>query len=173
MCLNGGEPAGSPFSFIELIVIGLIILVKGGCRMPRYEAPQHEEFSRRYDIQDISEIRTDVLIAFPWEGRTHPRVRLITEEFTSVCPWSGLPDFGRIVVEYIPRDRLVEMKSFKYYLLSFRNVGILQEEVVDRIFRDLKELLDPMYLRVEGYFNARGGIATEVILEENFVEKGD
>ena len=64
-------------------------------------------------------------------------------EFASVCPFSGLPDTGIVWVEYIPQNQLVELKSLKYYFISFRNVGIYQEDVTSRIFNDLFPLLEP------------------------------
>jgi 7-cyano-7-deazaguanine reductase len=87
------------------------------------------------------------------------RVVLSTDEFTSLCPVTGQPDFGEITIEYVPRRRIVESKSLKLYLHSFRNLGIFQEEIVNRILRDLKKLLSPRYIRVTGRFKPRGGIA--------------
>ncbi|MEK7873784.1 MAG: preQ(1) synthase, partial [Chloroflexota bacterium] len=88
-----------------------------------------------------------------------------TDEFTSVCPWTGLPDFGRLVITYEPRRWLVELKSLKYYLTSYRNVGILQEHAVNRILNDLVKLLRPRSMRVEAWFNQRGGLGTRVVAE--------
>lgn len=92
----------------------------------------------------------------PGKGRT--TVTLKTDEFTSLCPVTGQPDFGEIVVEYVPRRLLVETKSLKIYLFSFRNVGMFQEAIVNRILDDLKKLLNPIHIRVTGRFKARGGI---------------
>ena len=80
-------------------------------------------------------------------------------EFTALCPITGQPDFGRIVISYIPRVRMVESKSLKLYLFSFRNQGDFHEDCVNIIMKDLVALMDPKYLEVTGYFNARGGIS--------------
>ena len=80
-------------------------------------------------------------------------------EFTALCPITGQPDFGRIVIRYIPRQRMVESKSLKLYLFSFRNHGDFHEDCVNIIMKDLVKLMDPRYLEVTGFFNARGGIS--------------
>lgn len=80
-------------------------------------------------------------------------------EFTSLCPITGQPDFGRIIIRYIPRVRMVESKSLKLYLFSFRNQGDFHEDCVNIIMKDLVKLMDPRYLEVTGTFNPRGGIA--------------
>lgn len=85
-----------------------------------------------------------------------------SQEFSCVCPWSGLPDYAVVNIKYIPNKLCVELKSLKYYLQSYRNVRILHEDVVNRIFEDLDKLLRPKYLYVEIEFNIRGGIKTVV-----------
>ncbi len=80
-------------------------------------------------------------------------------EFTSLCPKTGQPDFGRIVINYIPRERMVESKSLKLYLFSFRNHGDFHEDCVNIIMKDLIKLMDPKYIEVRGIFNPRGGIS--------------
>jgi 7-cyano-7-deazaguanine reductase len=80
-----------------------------------------------------------------------------------VCPWTGLPDFATLIIKYTPADNLVELKSLKYYLTTYRNVGILQEAAVNRILKDLVQLLSPVSMVVEAYFKERGGIRTDAI----------
>ena len=80
-------------------------------------------------------------------------------EFTSLCPKTGQPDFARIVIQYIPRERMVESKSLKLYLFSFRNHGDFHEDCVNIIMKDLVRLMDPRYLEVTGIFTPRGGIS--------------
>lgn len=80
-------------------------------------------------------------------------------EFTSLCPKTGQPDFARIVINYIPRRRMVESKSLKLYLFSFRNHGDFHEDCVNIILKDLVRLMDPRYIEVTGIFTPRGGIA--------------
>ncbi len=86
-------------------------------------------------------------------------VRLDCPEFTSLCPVTGQPDFGRIIINYIPRQRMVESKSLKLYLFSFRNRGDFHEDCVNIIMKDLIKLMDPRYIEVIGKFNPRGGIS--------------
>lgn len=86
-------------------------------------------------------------------------VTLDCPEFTTLCPKTGQPDFGHIIIRYIPNDRLVESKSFKLYLFSFRENGDFHEDVTNIICRDLVRLMQPRYLEVQGLFNPRGGIS--------------
>jgi 7-cyano-7-deazaguanine reductase len=92
-------------------------------------------------------------------------VRLETDEYTSVCPKTGQPDFATIRVEYIPNQRILESKSFKLYIWSFRNEGVFQEHVTNVILDDLVAALDPHWCRVTGEFAVRGGIAITVTAE--------
>lgn len=80
-------------------------------------------------------------------------------EFTSLCPKTGQPDFAKIIINYIPRERMVESKSLKLYLFSFRNHGDFHEDCVNIIVKDLVKLMDPKYLEVVGIFTPRGGIS--------------
>jgi 7-cyano-7-deazaguanine reductase len=89
-------------------------------------------------------------------------VEIATDEFTAVCPWSGLPDFGRLTVRYVPRDRVLELRSFKYYLHSYRNVGIYQEHAANRILHDLVAASGPVRMELVLDYNVRGGIRTTV-----------
>ena len=82
-------------------------------------------------------------------------------EFTSLCPKTGQPDFARIVIQYIPRERMVESKSLKLYLFSFRNHGDFHEDCVNIIMKDLIKLMDPKYIEVWGKFMPRGGISID------------
>ncbi|MDE6333625.1 MAG: preQ(1) synthase [Muribaculaceae bacterium] len=80
-------------------------------------------------------------------------------EFTSLCPKTGQPDFATIVINYIPREDMVESKSLKLYLFSFRNHGDFHEDCVNIIMKDLVRLMNPRYIEVKGIFTPRGGIA--------------
>jgi 7-cyano-7-deazaguanine reductase len=86
-------------------------------------------------------------------------------EFTSLCPLSALPDFGRITIRYTPAEKIVELKSLKYYLLQYRNVGVFYEHVVNRILDDLVAVLAPHFMEVVGAFTPRGGITTTVTVK--------
>jgi 7-cyano-7-deazaguanine reductase len=83
-------------------------------------------------------------------------------EFTSLCPKTGLPDFGVIRITYVPNDRCVELKSLKYYIIGFRNRGIFYEHVTNQILDDLVAAIQPRRMTVVGDFSVRGGIKTSV-----------
>lgn len=120
--------------------------------------------SRRFDTEQEDAIDLAVLEVMPFDyAGSATEVVYETDEFTSVCPWTGLPDFARLVIRYLPDKSLVELKSLKYYLTSYRNVGILQEHAVNRILRDLGQLLQPVSLVVEAEYRERGGIKTKAV----------
>jgi 7-cyano-7-deazaguanine reductase len=99
-----------------------------------------------------------------WENLNPHRDYTITvkvEEFTSVCPKTGLPDFGTITIEYIPNDVCIELKAFKYYMLAYRNVGMFYENITNKITDDIIAAANPRWLRVHSEFTPRGGICTE------------
>ena len=83
-------------------------------------------------------------------------------EFTSLCPKTGLPDFGEVRIAYVPDARCVELKSLKYYMIEFRNRGIFYEQVINQILDDLVAALEPRQMTVVGDFSVRGGIKTVV-----------
>lgn len=126
-----------------------------------------EAEGRRYPFKGIEAIDKDVLETFPYE---HPEreavVTIETDEFTTVCPYSGLPDFGSLRIDYVPGDRCIELKSFKYYLVSYRDVGIYQEHAAGTILADLQGVCAPRWMRLELDYRLRGGIHTVVVLEE-------
>ena len=125
-----------------------------------------QALDRRYDAAPVSSIDAAALETFPYEYSGKDIVVAIdTDEFTAVCPWSGLPDFGTIRVEYIPARVLVELRSFKYYLLSYRNVGIYQEHAVNRILEDLVRCASPRWMQVTADYRVRGGVHTVVSRE--------
>ena len=90
-------------------------------------------------------------------------------EFTSICPRSGLPDFGTITIRYIPGQWCVELKSLKTYILAYRNLGIFYENAVNRILRDLVKASKPVQATVTGEFNVRGGMKS--IIEASYLPK--
>ena len=93
---------------------------------------------------------------------THYLARFTAPEFTSICPVTGQPDFGILVIDYVPRDWLVESKSLKLFLGSFRNHGAFHEDCTVGIGKRLVELLDPVWFRIGGYWYPRGGIPIDV-----------
>ncbi len=122
---------------------------------------EQEGFERRWDVEPVEAVDRKMLmpIDYLYPGRM-TEVEYSYPEFTSVCPWTGLADFGELIIRYVPRNVLVELKSLKYYLHSFRNVGILQEHVVNKVLEDLVAVLDPLEMEVVGRFNLRGGMGT-------------
>lgn len=109
------------------------------------------------------------LPALEWFPNPRPerdyQIAIRCPEFTSLCPKTGLPDFGEICITYVPDERCVELKSLKYYLIAFRDRGIFYEHVTNQILDDLVAILAPRKLTVVGDFSARGGITTSVTAE--------
>lgn len=105
------------------------------------------------------QIDTGILETFEYAG---PVQEIVTEtgEFSAVCPYSGLPDVARLTITYVPEARCVELKSLKYYVTSYRSVGIFQEHATARIAEDLFRLLAPRSLTVRTVYNVRGGFET-------------
>ena len=98
-----------------------------------------------------------------WENQFAGYEILIDDpEFTSVCPKTGLPDFGALQLRYMPRNRCLELKSYKEYLFCYRNLGIFQENIVNRVLEDSVKACDPVWAHVHGVFRPRGGISTTV-----------
>ncbi len=93
------------------------------------------------------------------------RVSFDCPEFTCLCPKTGQPDFGRLKISYIPDKKCIESKSLKFYLFSFRNEGMFNEEVANRILDDLVSACAPRAMEIEAVFSARGGIAITVRAE--------
>jgi 7-cyano-7-deazaguanine reductase len=115
------------------------------------------------EVRGTEAVRAEVLETFRYEYPGSPAVvEIDTEEFTAVCPWSGLPDFGRLAIRYLPKDRVLELRSLKYYLLSYRPVGIFQEHAANRILDDLVRITGPVWMELELDYRVRGGIHTVV-----------
>lgn len=120
-----------------------------------------EALDRRYDTHDIDTVDVKVLETFPYE---YPGKDIVvdidTDEFTAVCPFSGLPDFATLRIHYIPAKKVIELRSLKYYLFSYRNVGIYQEHLVNKILEDLVRCAKPKWMKVVADYRIRGGIHT-------------
>ena len=109
------------------------------------------------------DIDPTILQTFAYEyPRRKIEVELTSNEFSCLCPFSGLPDFAFLTIRYVPRHKIIELKSLKYYLYSFRNVKIYNEHVVNKILQDLEKVLKPYEITIEGEFTARGGIKNRV-----------
>ena len=92
-------------------------------------------------------------------------IQIDIPEFTCICPKTGLPDFATIIVKYVPDRECIELKSLKYYTLFFRDIGIFNENVVNKMLEDFVKCCKPRWMEVFGEFNARGGIKTTVVAE--------
>ncbi len=125
---------------------------------------------KTFDFQNEDDIRADFLETIDYDGNPQ-EITYETDEFTAVCPFSGLPDMGKVVIVYIPGRFLVELKSLKYYFVSYRNVGIYQEAATNRIYNDLFGLLRPKYLMVKTVYNVRGGITSTCVMDSKTQSK--
>jgi 7-cyano-7-deazaguanine reductase len=99
---------------------------------------------------------------WPNQFREPYEIEIAMPEFTSVCPKTGLPDFGKVVLRYVPDRLCLELKSYKMYLLAYRELGIFQENVVNRVLRDVVRAARPVCATVVGDFTPRGGLSTVV-----------
>jgi len=117
-----------------------------------------------YKIIDPNRVKAALLdaVEYKFTGQQDIDVTIEQPEFTSVCPMTGLPDFGQIIIEYIPNKKIVELKSLKFYLLQYRNVGIFYEHLVNQILNHLVAVVEPKQMKVTGDFTPRGGITTRV-----------
>ena len=116
-----------------------------------------------FDYHDESKINSDLLEVFDFKSPKQ-YIKTETDEFSAVCPFSGLPDISYVKIEYFPTGgKCVELKSLKYYFVSFRNVGIYQEAATKRIFEDLCTILDTKQLMVTTIYNIRGGFETTCV----------
>ena len=124
---------------------------------------QYESLDRQVLVKSEETIDSECLLVFDYEyqGQT-AEVSIDTDEFTAVCPWTGLPDYGTLIISYLPNGHCIELKSLKYYLLSFRDVGIVQEHAVNRILNDLVNVCQPVSMTVTLDYKVRGGIHTSV-----------
>ena len=127
---------------------------------------QYESLDRRDLVRDEAAIAAECLLAFRYEyPEQDTQVEVDTDEFTAVCPWTGLPDNGTLAISYIPGESCIELKSLKYYLLSYRDVGIVQEHAANRILLDLVALCHPRSMKITLDYKVRGGLHTAVTVE--------
>ena len=113
-----------------------------------------------FNFEDESKIDSSYLETFDFDS-PNQYIKTETNEFSAVCPFSGLPDLAKIKIEYFPNGgKCVELKSLKYYFISFRNVGIYQEAVTKRIYNDLSSILQTEKIQITSIYNIRGGFKT-------------
>lgn len=129
---------------------------RGGDRGPTTAGGYTEEHATSGLDAELPEIDT-----FPnqYPGYT---ISIRAPEYTSICPKTGLPDFGTVTIEYEPDERCLELKSLKLYLLAYRQLGIFYENAVNRILRDLVAACDPVWCEVRGEFTPRGGLSSTI-----------
>ena len=122
-----------------------------------------------FNFEDESKIDSNYLETFDFDS-PNQYIKTETNEFSAVCPFSGLPDLAKIKIEYFPTGgKCVELKSLKYYFISFRNVGIYQEAVTKRIYNDLSSILQTEKIQITSIYNIRGGFKT-ICVEGNIKE---
>ena len=122
-----------------------------------------EAEGRTFAFESQDALTPEVLETFPYEYPAREAlVEIETDEWSCVCPFSGLPDFGTLAIRYLPSDVCIELKSLKYYLTSFRNVGIYQEHAANRVLEDLVACSTPRWMEVELDYRLRGGLHTTV-----------
>ena len=116
-----------------------------------------------FEFDGEEKIDSDFLETFPFDSPDQ-YIMTETDEFSAVCPFSGLPDLAYVKIEYYPTGgKCIELKSLKYYFVSFRNVGIYQEGATQRIYNDLKNVLDIEKIQITTVYNTRGGFETTCI----------
>lgn len=124
---------------------------------------QYLSLDREIPFEGEEAIDPSCLLTFRFEyPEQATEVTISTDEFTAVCPWTGLPDYGDLTVRYVPGECCIELKSLKYYLLSYRNVGIVQEHAANRILKDLVKAAEPRQMTICLDYKVRGGLHTSV-----------
>lgn len=123
---------------------------------------ENKNYTPHYKIESPDVVKADILEPIPYEYQSKRSIDITIRqpEYTSVCPMTGLPDNGCIIIRYKPDQSIVELKSLKYYLLQFRNVGMFYEHVVNKILDDLVSVIKPLEMEVTGEFTPRGGISS-------------
>ena len=110
---------------------------------------QYEGLDQELPAKSEEAIDPACLLTFQYEyPNQQSQVEIDTDEFTAVCPWTGLPDYGVLTISYVPGDSCIELKSLKYYLLSYRDVGIVQEHAANRILNDLVAACQPRSIKI-------------------------
>ncbi len=126
--------------------------------------PGQKEIAIPYSVDTPDTIKASLLdpVDYPYKGKRDLDIVIEHSEFTSVCPMTGLPDFGTIIIRYTPDKKIIELKSLKYYLLQYRTVGIFYEFTINKIMDDLGPVLNPRRMEITGKFTTRGGITSRV-----------
>ena len=129
---------------------------------------QYEGLDQELPWKGEEAVDPSCLLTFQYEyPDQQSQVEIDTDEFTAVCPWTGLPDYGVLSISYVPGESCIELKSLKYYLLSYRDVGIVQEHAVNRILNDLVAICHPRSMKITLDYKVRGGLHTTVSVEHS------
>ncbi len=127
---------------------------------------RYQELDQELPAKSEETIDPSCLLTFQYGyPEQQSQVEIDTDEFTAVCPWTGLPDYGTLAISYIPGRNCIELKSLKYYLLSYRDVGIVQEHAANRVLNDLVAACQPQSMKVVLDYKVRGGLHTAVTVE--------
>ncbi|MCI0830189.1 MAG: NADPH-dependent 7-cyano-7-deazaguanine reductase QueF [Chloroflexi bacterium] len=127
---------------------------------------QYQGLDQELPSKGEEAIDPSCLLTFQYEyPNQQSQVEIDTDEFTAVCPWTGLPDYGVLTISYVPADSCIELKSLKYYLLSYRDVGIVQEHAANRVLNDLVAVCQPRSMKITLDYKIRGGLHTVVTVE--------
>jgi len=127
---------------------------------------KYENLDIRFRDSEENMINTNLIMCFDYEyTESGAEVVIDTDEFTAVCPWTRLPDFGTLTVSYVPNKLCLELKSLKYYLLSYSGVEIVQEHAANKILEDLASACNPFKMSVKLDYKIRGGLHTTVKVE--------
>ena len=118
-----------------------------------------------HEMSNTGQINENLLMAFDYDyEETDAEICIDTDEFTAVCPWTDLPDFGTLTIKYVPNSLCIELKSLKYYLLSYVGVGIVHEHAANKILEDLVKICQPKQMKIFLNYKVRGGLHTTVSL---------
>ena len=127
---------------------------------------KYENLDIKFKDSEENVINTNLIMCFDYEyTESGAEVVIDTDEFTAVCPWTRLPDFGSLTVSYVPNKLCLELKSLKYYLLSYSGVEIVQEHAANKILEDLASACNPFKMSVKLDYKIRGGLHTTVKVE--------
>ena len=127
---------------------------------------QYQNLDQELPTKNEEAIDPSCLLTFQYDyPDQRSLVQIDTDEFTAVCPWTGLPDYGTLEISYIPGRSCIELKSLKFYLLSYRDVGVVQEHAANRILNDLVASCKPHSMKVVLDYKVRGGLHTAVTVE--------
>ena len=124
---------------------------------------------KTYNFESEDSIKSDIIETIEYTGNKQDII-YETEEFSAVCPFSGLPDIAKLSITYVPTKYIAELKSLKYYITSYRNVGIYQEAATNKIFNDFNKIIKPESLIVKMVYNIRGGFLATTVMDSKKIK---